>query len=390
MVLDLSGVPVIDNHCHPLEPGKAQLSPEALAREFFHGMGDIPTAGLRPKLWGATEELRHHFPYMGAVQTMVCRLAGLFDCAPELEAVAAQRNRRTAESFEGYIRLLYSDTGIVGTVLDSGLPVDHPDLGLFPCRVMRLFQMTPELKKQIAEAGSYREALLGFRGALEWAVKSQGFVGVKAHPAEEAGLGSPFVSAYEAEAAFPAARAGDAGAWKKLYVAVFWETMLQCQELGVPMHIHTGMTGGLWDGAIQDADPFLLVPTLKRPEYLQTRLVLLHGAQPWFQHAAAMAHTFPHVWVDMGWTTPWLSLRIAECYRDVIGMAPLDKIMVGSGSHGTPEISWLAGITAKIGLSRALGDAVGLGLMAPGQAERAGRMILHDNAARLYRLGAPA
>src|SRR5665647_265863 len=165
MALDLSGIPVIDNHCHPLEPGKAQLTPEALAREFFHGMGDIPTAGLKPKLWSATEELGHHFPYMGAVQTMVCQLARLFDCAPELEAVAAQRNRRTAESFEGYIRLLYDDAGIAGTVLDSGLPADHPDLSLFPCRVMRLFQMTPELKKQIADSGSYRDALLGFRAA---------------------------------------------------------------------------------------------------------------------------------------------------------------------------------------------------------------------------------
>jgi hypothetical protein len=44
----------------------------------------------------------------------------------------------------------------------------------------------------------------------------------------------------------------------------------------------------------------------------------------------------------MGWTTPWVSLRIAECYRDVIGIAPLSKLMIGSGCHGTPEIAWLA------------------------------------------------
>ena len=104
------------------------------------------------------------------------------------------------------------------------------------------------------------------------------------------------------------------------------------------------------------------------------------------QHAGMMAHTFPHVWVDMGWTTPWTSQRIVECYRDVIGLAPLSKLMVGSGGHGSPEVSWLAAKTAKIALGEVLTDAVRLGLMCEKDAEKTGRMILHDNAARMYGL----
>lgn len=386
MALDFGTVSVIDNHSHPLEHGKAHLTPELLAREFFHGMGDIPKPGVKSKLWGATDELRHHFPYMGVAQTMVCQLARVFGCPAELETVAAERNHRTAESFSSYIRLLYEDAGIVGTVLDTGVPLGDPVLGLFPGRVMRLFQMTPALQKQIEQCDSYREALRGYQEAVDHAVRVDGFIGVKAHLAEEVGFGAGPVSEAEAEAAFPAAKGGDGEAFKKLYVAVFWATMLQCQELEVPVHVHSGMTGGLWNGPLSNADPFLLAPMLKRPEFLMSRLVLLHGAHPWFQHAGAMAHTFPHVWVDMGQATPWLSLRISECYRDVIGMAPLDKIMVGSGSHGTPEPAWLAAITAKIALGEVLGDAVRLGLLAQSQAEQAGRMILHDNAARLYKL----
>ncbi len=90
--------------------------------------------------------------------------------------------------------------------------------------------------------------------------------------------------------------------------------------------------------------------------------------------------------VDMGQMTPWASLRIAECYRDVMAWAPLSKIVIGSGGHGTPEIAWLAGKTAKIALAEVLNDAVRLALMTEKQAEAAGRMILHDNAARLYGL----
>jgi hypothetical protein len=97
-----------------------------------------------------------------------------------------------------------------------------------------------------------------------------------------------------------------------------------------------------------------------------------------------MAHGFPHVWVDIGWTTPWISQRIVECYRELVGMAPVSKLMIGSGGHGSPEISWLAAKTAKIALGEVLSDSVRLGLMAARDAERVGRMILHDNAARLY------
>jgi len=60
--------------------------------------------------------------------------------------------------------------------------------------------------------------------------------------------------------------------------------------------------------------------------------------------------------------------------------------MIGSGGHDSPEIPWLAARTAKIALGEALGDTVRLGLLAPAQAEKAGRMILHDNAARMYGL----
>ena len=119
---------------------------------------------------------------------------------------------------------------------------------------------------------------------------------------------------------------------------------------------------------------------------MQTRVVLLHGAYPWIQHAAAVAHALPHVWVDLSWTTPWIALRLVECYRDVIGMMPLSKLMIGSGGHGTPEIAWLAAKTAKIALKDALGDAVRRRLLDQRHAEKMGRMILHDNAAHLYDL----
>jgi hypothetical protein len=99
-----------------------------------------------------------------------------------------------------------------------------------------------------------------------------------------------------------------------------------------------------------------------------------------------MAHIFPHVWVNSGLFTPWYSQRIVECYRDIMAMAPLSKITTGSGGRNSPEQHWLMAKTAKIGLGEVLTDAVRLGLMAERDAEETGRMILHDNAARMYGL----
>ncbi len=385
--MNLNELPFIDHHCHPYEPGKAVLGPELLVREFFHGIGDIPDMSVpKPRMWGASDALRFHIPYMGVIRTMICQLAKTLDCPADLEAVANERNRLTAESFAAYAELLYKDAGIVATVIDSDLPIDDPQLNLIPGRRLRLFQFEPPLKQLLARAGSYPELIGEFQTALAHAVKDNGFVGVKVHLAEEVGFDVLPVHADEAASVFAGAKAGDADSYKKLYTAVFTATLLQCQELDVPVHLHSGFTGGMWNGPIHAADPFFLGPFLKQPEFLKTKIVLLHAGFPWTKQAGQMAHGLPHVWVDMGQMTPWASLRIVECYRDVMAWAPLSKIVVGSGGHGTPEIAWLAAKTAKIALAEVLEDAVRLKLMTEGDAETAAKLILHDNAARLYGL----
>jgi uncharacterized protein len=387
-VPDFKDCPVIDDHAHVLKPKLRTLEPIGLAREFHHGMNDIQTAdGTETKAWSASEELQLHLQYLGVVRTAVCQLAKLFGCEPTLEGVTAERNRRTAAAgLGGYAKQLYEDAGIVATVMDSELPINDPIFDLTPGRKLRLFQMDPLVEKLLQACGSYPELLKSFQDGVERAIRQDGFIGIKSHPAELIGLGTPAVEADEAARIFPAAKAGDPAAFRKFYMAVWLATMLQCQDLRIPLHIHTGHTGGLWDGPISNSDPYLLIPICRQPRFLQTRLILLHAGYPWIQHAGAMAHTFPHVWVDIGWTTPWISQRIVECYRELIAMAPLSKLMIGSGGHGTPEISWLAGKTAKIALTEVMTDAVRLGLMCEKDAEKTGRMILHDNAARLYGL----
>lgn len=382
MVLHFTDSPVIDNHCHTIDPQKAILDRVSLVSEFYHGMKDIPQNDVHPWRWKASETLRQHLPNLGVVQTMIFQLSKLLGCAPELDAVVASRNSHTIQSFSSYVKMLYQDAGIVGTVLDSSLPPGDPLFDLFPGKVMRLFQMSTAIRHILKNALSYREFLNSYQNSLDHAVRQHGFIGVKAHVAEVVGFGVETIEFTEAH--FASAKAGDIEAYKKLYLTIFTETLRQCQELRIPMHLHTGITGGIWDGSITNADPFLIVPLLRRPEFIQTRVVLLHGSYPWIQHASMVAHALPHVWVDLSWTTPWSALRLVESWRDVIGVMPLSKLIFGSGGHGTPEIAWLSAKTTKIALQHVLEDNVTLGLLNSKQAKRIGQMILHDNATRLY------
>jgi predicted TIM-barrel fold metal-dependent hydrolase len=317
---------------------------------------------------------------------MVNQLSRLFDCPADLDVVATERNRRTSTDFAGYCQKLYKDAGIVATVIDSDLPVGDPSLELIPKMKLRLFQFDPTLQKLLAESESYKELLQKFQGRLEQAVKKDKFVGVKVHLAEQVGFGTMPVWENEALTIFPKAKAGNPEAYKKLYTAVFTATLLQCQDLDIPVHLHSGFTGGMWEGPINNADPFLFATFLSEKRFLKTKIVLLHAGYPWTKQAGQLAHTFPHVWVDISQITPWASLRIVECYKDVMAWAPLSKVMIGSGQHGIPEIAWLAAKTAKIALTEVLGDATRLNLMSQQGAEETARMILHDNASRLYNL----
>ncbi len=382
--MDLSQIPVVDNHCHPLIPSRAQLDPLSLAREFYHGIGDIDNGSAKGV---ASPERLADLAQFGVVHTLVRQLARLFDCPCDLAAVVIERNRRTAQGMGAYAQMLYQDAGIVATVVDSDLPPGAPGLELIPGRVMRLFQMGPAIDRFLAESDSYEALLAGYLAALEQAVRVDGFVGVKSHLAEVAGLGAPLPTPQETLAAFAAAKQGDAVAYKALYAAVFGATLTACQELDAPVHLHTGITGGTWNGPIGNADPFLLSPWLSRPEFRASKVVLLHAGYPWIEQASLMAHAFPQVWVDISWVTPWTSLRAVECMRAFLAAAPLSRLMIGSGGHGTPEVAWLGATVAKIALGAALDEAVGYDLLAKEAAPRIAAMVLHENAERLYGLG---
>jgi len=177
-MFDFKACPVVDNHCHVLEPEKETLTQSGLRGNFSTALPTSYPGRGQGQALGATDDLLFHFPHMGVVLTAVCQLSKLFGCSAELEAVAAERNRRTGEAgLAGYAKMLYDDAGIVASVMDSGLPVNDPSSTSPQAGSCACFRWTPSSRNSWRHAapipnssGASRTASNGpFDGTALWA-----------------------------------------------------------------------------------------------------------------------------------------------------------------------------------------------------------------------------
>lgn len=381
-VPDFSGIPFYDNHTHLLYTDKTSVTVKEFALNYYHGVRAEDENGnsLIP------DDAFVHMPYQGVVRVLVHAMAQRFSCPETLEGVVEFRNSqtKTPEALRQYTAMLYKDADICGCTLDCELPMGHPDTHCFPCAVNRLFQYENVFNEQIKTAATYRELLTNVLESIDNAV-SQGFKGLKGHIGEKyGGMAVQDVSPQEAEKALAAARQNNTEAVNAVYNAVFPEILRLCAELNIPLHLHSGSTGFKKRLAFYKVDPILMVPFLKRKGLLKTKIVFLHEGFPFTRNAAMMAQNFPNVWLDLSQTLPWQSLMFTTCLREALSIAPHDKIMLGSGQHWYAEMSWLSALTARKSLSAVMKSFTESGLISEKQALESARMVLSENALRLY------
>lgn len=377
-------MPFFDNHSHPLDPNRLVMTPDEFAREWLHGFRDLPNGQV-------SDELCYHVHHLGCVQTMVHLLSQHFGCEETIEAVTEARNQRVAKlGVKGWAAELGKDAGIFCTLIDSDLPWQDPTLDLFYGSVLRHIQMDGIFFELLEAKSSFAEVRQAFIDKITEMART-GYVSIKSHLGELFGMEIRYVSPDEAEAAFADAKAGHQDARRTLYYAIFHQAMLTAHELSIPIHVHTGITGGYWDGHMDDADPYKMAPFLRNVPHMQeTVLVLLHSNYPYMGGAAMMAHTFPNVYVDLAWVLPWTALDFERALLDLIANAPTTKILLGSGQHNIPEIAWTASLVARRALSHCLGRMVREDLISEKQADELAKNILYRNACRLYNVPKPA
>ena len=192
----------------------------------------------------------------------------------------------------------------------------------------------------------------------------------------------------------PRAQAEDAYAhgrnYKKLQDFLFRHIAAEAGRLGMAVHLHVAWgAGGYFD--IAGTNPLLLESAINDPRLHQTNFVLLHGGWPYIREITALL-TKPNVYADFSAQTLMNYPRaVSQVLREWLEFAP-DKILFGTDAYpyseesGWEQSAWIATDTTRQALGLALTGMVNDGEVTVDRALELARMVLHDNAQKLYRL----
>jgi predicted TIM-barrel fold metal-dependent hydrolase len=176
--------------------------------------------------------------------------------------------------------------------------------------------------------------------------------------------------------------------YKTLEDYLFKEIAREAGRQGMPVHIHTLDTfGGFYSS--RGSAPHLLEATFNDSTLRGTSFVMIHGGWPLFAQTQSMLSK-PNVYADISMMVLVAEPReLANALRSWLTAWP-EKVMFGSDAFdGGPDQGWeegayLAVSTARRALALALTGMIRDSEIDRPRAETLARMVLRENAAKLY------
>ncbi|MEY2564162.1 MAG: uncharacterized protein QOH88_2355 [Verrucomicrobiota bacterium] len=161
-------------------------------------------------------------------------------------------------------------------------------------------------------------------------------------------------------------------------------------RLGLAVHIHCSPGAGSYY-SLRTANPLLLEPLFNDPSLRKTNFVIIHGGWPFIKETAYLLHK-PNVYADFSVQNLLLYPRaLSETLRTWLEMIP-EKILFGTDAMPlTPEVNWeetamLATNTTRRALAMALSGMISDGEITRERASALARMVMRENALKLYGL----
>jgi predicted TIM-barrel fold metal-dependent hydrolase len=181
--------------------------------------------------------------------------------------------------------------------------------------------------------------------------------------------------------------------YKALEDYLFRVIAREAGRLGLVVHVHVLETFGGFYGA-GGSHPDLLEPVFNDSTLRGTKFVMLHGGWPEVGETEAMMSK-PNVYADFSMMDQMLGpAELAGVLRHWLTRWP-DKVLFGTDSfeggpdQGWEEGAWVASRTARRALGMALTSMLRDGEIGRPRARELARMVLRDNAIRLYGLDLP-
>lgn len=389
----IAGVKAIDNHAHPVRPVGAGEAPD-------RGFDALPVEGLE----ASSDPVRF-------------RPGGNHYLTEATQAIfGADKAASTKAWGSNYAATVLDKVGIDRMVanrvsMGPGLPGDrflwagYVDALMYPFPTAVL-EINSDRKAFFAlEAGHlldyYRES-----GVAERPASLDEYVGKVIAPTLErhkkgGAIAEKFEMAYlrtlsvgdpskaEAEAAWRSG-AKSAGDYRILQDYLFRVIAKECGRLGMAVHLHTGSgAGGYFDMA--GGNPANLEPLLNDPALRRTNFVMLHGGWPYSRQAAGLL-TKPNAYIDCSVLGLIVSpSEMADALRAWLEFVP-EKVLFGSDAYtfapgiGWEEAAYASTMAAREALGRALTAMVRDGSITKDRAKELARMVMRDNAMKLYGL----
>ncbi len=375
MGIPFADVPLLDHHCHSLL--RQQPADRFAFRSCFteSDAADIVEAHLSSGMF-----------YRRAVRD----LAEHFGSADGEAAMLAARER---VPFAARVTAAFTDANIHGVLVDGGFlrreQYSTEELArLLPCKVAAIVRLEALAEDLIPLATGWPDLEARFLAAIEDAI-SGGAVALKTIIAYRSGLR---VERWDASAVRGAlAEIGAAGGPIRLTAKPLLDTLLLgalrvAARHGIPMQVHTGF--GDRDLDLLVANPLWLRPILEERALHAAPVILLH-CHPYVKEAAWLAAVYPHVYVDLSLTIPHLAHGAATAIADALAMAPATKVLLATDASRIPELFWVAARHLRQSLGSALDGMAAQDYLRAGQREEIARLLLRDNAKRVYRLAWP-
>lgn len=180
--------------------------------------------------------------------------------------------------------------------------------------------------------------------------------------------------------------------YKNLQDFLFRYLAREAGRLGMAVHIHCiSGAGGFYRQS--GSDPLLLESVFNDPSLRKTNFVVVHGGYPFTKQMGALLSK-PNVYADFSAQTFFTYPReLSEILRNWLETYP-DKVLFGTDAFSFGpvvdwgEVAWLSNTTARQALGLALTGMMNDGEITREHAVELARMVLRENAIKLYRLGA--
>jgi predicted TIM-barrel fold metal-dependent hydrolase len=376
--VDLTQIPVVDNHCHGILRDQT-FDDLAIWRQSFTESTDPDMA-------------RDHVASTTLYRRLIRTLADFLGCEREDEAVFAARTGRDGRELTGaLLRAANVDTFL----LDTGFPPPEevfpvPELGdLGGCRAEPMLRLEILMESLLAEHDSLDEVKEVLAAELDDA-RGRGYVALKSIAAYRTGLDIREWPSEEAEESFLEYRRAAGPGPARLVHKPLLDTLLhvafaQAARQEIPLQFHVGY--GDADTDLLLGNPLYLRPIFQRSDYRGMPVVLLHECYPYTRQGGYLAAVYQNVYLDLSYGIPLLGYgEMLSFTRQALGVAPTSKLMYSSDGIGVPELHWISAIDGRRVIGEALGEIVSNGELSLSEAEAVGESVLRGNAKRLYRL----